>query len=402
MGAVKRLRLLLGALALVLVAAACGSEALEDSAAPAEGTSAPVVADDAADVAEDAQDAEDTAESDVDAVEEPAESEEPAPETTTTTTTEAPAAEEQSFGPVSLAPDCANLPDVSVGLSTEVLTSGGNEYNYQFTVPSSYDGSPLPVVLDFHGIGSNGAQQAVFSGWSAAAEAEGFLSVQPTGLMVDGDDRASWELPQFETPVRNDIQFVVDLIDVVSSQICIDPARIYSTGMSNGGLFTSTVVCALSERIAAAVSVAGVTHHESCSPTRAVPYLAFHGTDDAVVPFNGGGESALDGTDGSSEFFEQVIPEEFAEFADSSGCSGSTDSEITPEVTLTSYSGCNDDVPLGFYTIEGGGHTWPGSSISAAIPTLGVTNLDISATEIAWEFFSQHTLGGEPAADSAG
>ena len=395
-----RLRYVIAILVFALVAASCGS-ATDNSANAAPGA---IDADEVveATTTEAPVDTEGTTESDVDAVKEPAESEEPAPETTTTTPTEAPAAEEQSFGPVSLAPDCANLPDVSVGLSTEVLTSGGNEYNYQFTVPSSYDGSPLPVVLDFHGIGSNGAQQAVFSGWSAAAESEGFLSVQPTGLMADGDDRASWELPQFETSDRNDIQFVVDLIDVISSQICIDPARIYSTGMSNGGLFTSTVVCELSERIAAAVSVAGVTHHESCSPTRAVPYLAFHGTDDTVVPFNGGGESTLDGAAGSSEFFEQVIPEEFAEFADSSGCSGSTDSQITPEVTLTSYSGCNDDVPLGFYTIEGAGHTWPGSSISAAIPTLGVTNLDISATEIAWEFFGQHTLGGEQAADSAG
>lgn len=395
-----RLRYVLAIVVFALVAASCSS-ATDNSANAAPGA---IDADEVAEATttEAPVDTEDTTESDVDAVEEPAESEEPAPETTTTTTTEAPTVEQTDFGPVSLAPDCANLPDVSVGLSTEVLTSGGNEYNYQFTVPSSYDGSPLPVVLDFHGIGSNGAQQAVFSGWSAAAESEGFLSVQPTGLMADGDDRASWELPQFETSDRNDIQFVVDLIDVISSQICIDPARIYSTGMSNGGLFTSTVVCELSERIAAAVSVAGVTHHESCSPTRAVPYLAFHGTDDTVVPFNGGGESTLDGAAGSSEFFEQVIPEEFAEFADSNGCSGSTDSQITPEVTLTSYSGCNDDVPLGFYTIEGAGHTWPGSSISAAIPTLGVTNLDISATEIAWEFFGQHTLGGEQAADSAG
>ena len=395
-----RLRYVIAIVVFALVAASCSS-ATDNSANAAPGA---IDADEVAEATttEAPVDTEDTTESDVDAVEEPAESEEPAPETTTTTTTEAPTVEQTDFGPVSLAPDCANLPDVSVGLSTEVLTSGGNEYNYQFTVPSSYDGSPLPVVLDFHGIGSNGAQQAVFSGWSAAAESEGFLSVQPTGLMADGDDRASWELPQFETSDRNDIQFVVDLIDVISSQICIDPARIYSTGMSNGGLFTSTVVCELSERIAAAVSVAGVTHHESCSPTRAVPYLAFHGTDDTVVPFNGGGESTLDGAAGSSEFFEQVIPEEFAEFADSNGCSGSTDSQITPEVTLTSYSGCNDDVPLGFYTIEGAGHTWPGSSISAAIPTLGVTNLDISATEIAWEFFGQHTLGGEQAADSAG
>ena len=311
-----------------------------------------------------------------------------------TTTTEAVPEETGDFGPVSLAPDCANLPDVSVGLSTSVLNSGGNDYTFQYTVPSSYDGSPLPVVLDFHGIGSNGAQQAVFSGWASAAELQGFVSVQPTGLSANGDDRASWELPQFDTSERDDIAFVVDLIDVISSQVCVDPARIYSTGMSNGGLFTSTVVCELSERIAAAVSVAGVTHHESCSPTRAVPYLAFHGTADTVVPFNGGGESTLDGADLSGDFFEQVIPDEFAEFADSTGCTSSTDTSITPEVTLTSYTGCRDGAPLGFYTIEGGGHTWPGSPISAAIESLGFTNTDISATEIAWEFFSQHALGG--------
>lgn len=311
----------------------------------------------------------------------------------TTTTTAAPAPERPVFGPTSLVPDCIDLPDVSIGLSTDSVTSSGNEYTYQWTVPSSYDGSPLAVVFDFHGIGSNGAQQAVFSGWAAAAELEGFLSVQPTGLAV-GDDRASWELPQFDTDERDDITMVVDLIEDISNRICIDPARIYATGMSNGGLLTSTLVCALSERIAAAVSVAGVTHHESCAPTRAVPYLAFHGTDDEVVPFNGGGESSLDGADLSGGFFEQVIPDEFAEFASSSGCTESTDSEVTPEVTLTSYSGCDDDVPLGFYTIAGGGHTWPGSTISAAIPSLGVTNTDISATEIAWDFFTQYTLAG--------
>ena len=393
----KRLRFVIAIAVFALVAASCSS-AEENSAATSEAATADSEESSGDTTAEaPAEDADVAAGSDA----EDFEQSEPAPETVTTTTEIAPV-EEPDFGPVSLVPDCANLLDVSVGLSTAQLSSGGNEYTYQFTVPSSYDGSPLPVVLDFHGIGSNGAQQAVFSGWSAAAETEGFLSVQPTGLAAAGDDRASWELPQFETDERNDIAFVVDLIDVISSQVCIDPARIYSTGMSNGGLFTSTVVCELSERIAAAASIAGVTHHESCSPTRAVPYIAFHGTADTVVPFNGGGESTLEGAEESSEFFEQVIPEEFAEFADSTGCTGSTDSEITPEVTLTSYTGCTDDVPLGFYTIEGGGHTWPGSDISAAIPTLGVTNLDISATELAWEFFSQYTLGGETATEASG
>ena len=86
------------------------------------------------------------------------------------------------------------------------------------------------------------------------------------------------------------------------------------------------------------------------------------------------------------------MPDEFAEFAASFSCATSTDETITPEVTLTSYSGCEDDVPLGFYTLTGAGHTWPGSPISNAIASLGVTNMDISATDLAWEFFQQHSL----------
>ena len=306
---------------------------------------------------------------------------------TTTTAVAAPSAAR------SLEPDCSAVGRVGIGVQTGTLTSGGVDYDYQWTVPSSYTGEPIPVVLDFHGIGSNGAQQAVFSGWAAAAEANGFLAIQPTGTMVPGDDRASWELPQFDTDLRDDVAMVVDLLDLAAANICIDPARVYATGMSNGGLFTSELICDLGDRIAAAMSVAGVTHDDSCSPSRAVPYIAFHGIDDTVVPFNGGGESTLSGADGSSAFFEQVMPDEFAEFASDFGCTGSTDNAVTAEITETAYSGCADDVELSFYAIAGAGHTWPGSIVSSAIASLGVTNLDIDATAVGWEFFSRHSLG---------
>ena len=293
--------------------------------------------------------------------------------------------------PETLSPNCSTIPSAQVGLQTGTITTGGLEYEFQFIVPSSYDGTtPTPMVLDFHGLGSNGPQQALFSGVAAQAELAGFIAVEPTGLPLPGDDRNSWELPQFDTPGRDDVQMVVDLIDFVSQNVCVDPGRIYSMGMSNGSLFTSELVCDLSERIAAAVSVAGVTHDDSCDPTRAVPYLAFHGIDDTTVPFNGGGVSSL----GESEFFEQVMPEEFSQFADDFGCTGSEDSSVTAEITLTSYVGCNDEVELGFYAIAGAGHTWPGSPISVGIPSLGITNIDISATEIAWEFFQENSLPG--------
>ncbi len=279
-----------------------------------------------------------------------------------------------------------------VGLQTAGLVSNGVEYQWQWTVPSTYDGSPTPVVLDFHGIGSNGAQQAVFSGFAALAEQEGFVAVHPTGTVLPPDDRNSWELPQFDTDARDDVAFVIDLLAELAERVCIDQGRIYATGMSNGAFLTSTLVCDLADRIAAAVSVAGVTHADSCRPERPVPYLAFHGRADTTVPYDGGGESTLAGADGGGAFFEQVMPHEFAEFAADFGCGAGVEEPLTENVTRTEYPGCTDGVEVAFYTIDDGGHTWPGSAISAAITTLGRTTDEIDATAIAWEFFSRNAL----------
>lgn len=298
---------------------------------------------------------------------------------------------DETIAPGPIEVDCSTLGRVAIGLQTGSITSGGIEYDYRWTVPSSYDGTPLPVVLDFHGIGSNGAQQAILAGWPGLAETEGFLAVEPTGTAVAGDDRASWELPQFDTDQRDDVAMVRDLLNHIANNVCIDPGRIYSTGMSNGALFTSVLVCELGDVIAAAVSVAGVTHDDSCDPSRPVPYLAFHGTADTTIPFRGGGETTLPGSDGGT-FFEQVMPDEFAEFASDFSCAESVDTVVSETVTLTAYTGCDADVEMGFYTIDGGGHTWPGSAVSAAIPSLGLTTMDVDATALAWAFFQRHTL----------
>jgi polyhydroxybutyrate depolymerase len=373
---------------LALIATACGSNGSESADLAefkaAATTRAAVVEDSRTEAADTAATEDDAADGDDNTS---------VVEDTETTTT---AAVEEVVEPREVRPplqvNCSTLGPLPVGLQTGVIQSGGLEYQYQWTVPSIYDGTPLAVVLDFHAVGSNGAQQAVFSGWAALAEAEGFLAVEPTGVSIPPDDRPSWELPQFGTDERDDVEMVLDLLDHVAANVCIDPNQVYSTGMSNGALFTSTLVCELGARIAAAVSVAGVTHHGSCTPTRPVPYLAFHGTADTVIPFRGGGETTLEGGGEDAEFFEQVMPDEFAEFANDFGCTESSDSAVSELVTLTAYSGCDADTEMGFYTIDEGGHTWPGSIISSAIPTLGVTNLDVDATAIAWEFFQRHSL----------
>ena len=120
--------------------------------------------------------------------------------------------------------------------------------------------------------------------------------------------------------------------------------------MSNGGFFTARLVCEMSDRIAAAVSVAGLYHPPECTPARAVPYQGIHGTDDEIVPFNGSGESALLAPDSPPQwrvFFEQVIPDEFAEFAADAGCEApTTGTPVGDDVVRYDYSNCEDTTPM--------------------------------------------------------
>lgn len=86
------------------------------------------------------------------------------------------------------------------------------------------------------------------------------------------------------------------------------------------------------------------------------------------------------------------MPDEFAEFATDFACSEPVDTEVTSDVTVRRWAECDGGVELAFYTITGGGHTWPGSVATNLIPALGVTNMDIDATELAWEFFERYSL----------
>ena len=189
------------------------------------------------------------------------------------------------------------------------------------------------------------------------------------------------------------------LIDLLVSDYCADPTRIYSTGMSNGGFFTSRLVCERSDRIAAAVAVAGVSHPEECEPDRAVPFMAFHGTADGIVPFDGG-PSQLEGVDAPAElieFFDQVMPDELAEFAAQFDCLPEpTVDDVSDEVVIYDYQECADGAEVRFVEIVAGGHTWPGAFLGVFMTdALGPTTTDINATTEGWRFMSRFSLSGD-------
>jgi polyhydroxybutyrate depolymerase len=352
--------------ALCLMAAACGSSGDADSAAGSSSTAAP------------------TTVSTTSAA--PSSS---APATTASSTTGA-----TTTQVVEDSDPCGGATGGS-GSSMGVLSSGGHDYQYFLFVPSSYDGNPVPLVMEFHGLGSNGSQQNGLSAYSALAIQEGFAVVSPTGVANEAGQN-SWELAQFDVEGRDDVQMASDLIDAVSAVVCIDQSRVFATGLSNGGYFSALLACRLADRVAATFSVAAISHPEDCSPSRPIAMGAVHGTADLVVPY-GGGESSLVTTDEAREefadFFAQVMPEETAEFAADFGCSTVTDTEVGSDVELRTHTGCERGVEVRFYTVEGGGHTWPGSDLAKAFEgVLGYATTTIDATEDGWAFMSQYSL----------
>jgi polyhydroxybutyrate depolymerase len=259
-----------------------------------------------------------------------------------------------------------------------LLTADGYRTYRVHTPPGFQPSEHLPLVLNLHGVGSNNAQQEVYSGMNAVADAERFVVVYPNGV------NSSWNLG---LGTVDEYGFFTALLDTLAVTYGINTERTYACGMSQGGYMSFVLACALYERIAAIASVAGsmaLGLDLFCAPTRPVPVMMVHGTADGIVPYTGGIQSL-------------AVPSVIAFWVAHNGCDPVP--VITPIPNSVPWDLCtavredhgNGELgsAVALIRVEGGGHTWPGS----AIP-VGVTNQDISASQAIWEFFEGHSLSG--------
>jgi len=267
------------------------------------------------------------------------------------------------------------------------LISNKIKRKYILYLPASYDPyTPTSLVISMHGFGDWPGHQMRMSGWNDLADEKGFIMVYPMGTHFP----LRWQLYDYENPAANptaDIRFITDLIDHLEEEYNIDPRRIYVNGLSNGGGMAQALSCTLSDRIAAVGSVSGAYVYplDACQPVRPVPMIAFHGTADAIIPYQGG----------PSERFPQSfpsIPEFMEQIAQRNGCTASpVEQTVSQNVHSISYTGCTTNADVVFYTIEGGGHSWPGGKIMPHM-IVGETNMEINATRLMWNFFQAHPL----------
>jgi polyhydroxybutyrate depolymerase len=159
---------------------------------------------------------------------------------------------------------------------------GGETREYILDAPAE-PGEALPVVLSFHGFRSTAWAQRWWTGLPGLARRERFILVTPEGhegVQLIGTSGRGWDIWWGET---RDVDFVRALLDTLEAERCVDPGRVYATGMSNGGFFASLLGCVLSERIAAVAPVAGAMPLRDCQPARAPRVLMIYGSADRIV-----------------------------------------------------------------------------------------------------------------------
>lgn len=266
------------------------------------------------------------------------------------------------------------------------IVSSGITRRYLLYVPKTYDRSkPAPLVISLHPAATWPAFEMKISRWNELADEHGFIVVYPagSGAFFGGFGRGQQVWPMGPRTLRRDVRFIADLIDKLEAEYNIDPNRVYANGMSNGGGMAFMLSCKLSDRIAAVGTVAAAHAQPwDYGDSRPVPTVAFHGTTDKFAPYLGGASPI-------APPFPNIL-DWTARVARRNQCEGEpNDTRIFPSVRRLAYTNCAEHAEVILYTIEGGGHTWPGGK---PLPEwiAGRTTEDINATRVMWEFFMQH------------
>ena len=239
-----------------------------------------------------------------------------------------------------------------------------------------------PLVFVCHGYTGSAEGIMNYSGFNQLAIQYGFAVCYPQGIEDSFGNtffNVGYDFQNNESV--DDINYIVSLIDEFGSNGNIDPEKVFCTGMSNGGDFCYLLACEASEYFLGVAPISGMIMEdilESCNPSQTVGILEIHGTNDEITYYDGDyynidGWGSYPSIPETIEFFANMYNinlEDSGTFPNISTNDGST-------ISYEKY-GNNDSCPkVWLYSVNGGGHDWPGA----------FGNMDIHASEEAWLFF---------------
>jgi len=297
-------------------------------------------------------------------------------------------------------------PESSSGLHTgwmmKTYESGTYNRTFEYYIPSGYDpeGDTVPLLFSFHGLGSTGTDQIDLTAFDALAEQEGFIAVFPDATELDPDDYPEAELPDLEgAEIQwnlggdslqyyagiDDVGFVSDMVAWFDNNYSIDAGHIYSTGMSDGALFSYLLAFNLTDTFAGIAPVCGPMPWGFGNLTATpITVILMHGTLDPILDYDGYGGSGGNATYSVDETiaFWCGVDNITTEPVETVWGPTSKDSTVVHRYV---YSGETDGTEVILFKVEGGGHTWPGGPEYLPEFVIGKVSTHIDGSALIWK-----------------
>jgi len=280
-----------------------------------------------------------------------------------------------------------------------VIKYKGDNRSYKIHLPKHLKGKieetpqKVPLVIVLHGGGGNAQSAEDMTGFSAKADAEGFIVVYPNGSGRRDNKRQTWNVKHCcGYAMKNstdDIGFIDALINHLIQNGLADPRKIFVTGMSNGGMMTHKIGIELSHKIAGIAPVVSGLFGDEIMPNNFVSTLIINGNLDQSIPMKGGlsggrFKRSWDGTPLKPAQYQGQF------WAKTNNCTPATVTQSTlPNVLISDYT-CPENANVIHYIIQDNGHAWPSGNKGSR---LGDTpSKAINATDVIWDFFKRQSL----------
>jgi polyhydroxybutyrate depolymerase len=279
----------------------------------------------------------------------------------------------------------ANAPSTNKQSEFEISFKIKQQDRRAVIVNASTDGTKTPVIIALHGGQGSAEIMRGNSGFDPVAKANGFMVVYGEGTDFGGN-RHAWNtgfLLRRQVRDADDIAYLDTLIDKLIREHDADPARIYMTGGSNGGMMTFVYAVARSERLAAVAPVVASMFTFDKKPSAPLAILIINGAKDEEVPIEGG-MSRNPLVSRAQDAPYKPLKEVVQFWVEANKSQSPADISEKGKVTTSVYSAVTSGAATEFVVDAEGGHGWPGSRSrrdgNAPIKSF-------SGAERVWEFF---------------